>query len=376
MVTYQYHYRELAALSGEPAAGPRPAAVWLPTEWLATHSVARPAMAEKKWRPLLGYLLEEQLVDDPDSLHFAVVASSAETLQVQVLACAAVESAINSARASGLQLVALVPDFYALGWDGETAQLAIDAGRWLVRLSEHQGLAGPAALVEPLLREWLEQHPAAKFAVANPAAEPLGEPLARRASVASGTINWQFAALPAVNLLQGRYRPAAVGGGLRALRRAAPMALWSLLLVLAATLFIGINGAVNQRDLADLNRYRNYLAEQLVAGGSQLDAGLLAATVRRDSEQLRGVAALREAPHYQLAVEVERLLMASGARAEVVSWRGDELTLTARGEQRALTALRRGLTTTSQALLVAIELTDSAPDGGQLVATLRSEAPL
>lgn len=371
MVTYQYHYRELDTL---PASDqPRRAALWLPTEWLAVHSVERPTMAEKKWRPLLGYLLEERLAEPVDQLHFALVGGDANTVDVAVVARSVVEAVVEKAVSCGIDCVALVPDFYALPWDGATAQLSINEGRWLLRLGEQRGFAGGADLAEPLLCEWLAQHPEAKVAIANPAEQPLPTEIIDRATAASGAVNWQFAALPAVNLLQGSYQPKTVHRWRARAITALPVLLWSLLLVAALGVYLAVVASVNQRDSADLTRYRSYLADQLVARGSQLPAVELNAVVRRDTARLYQVEALRRAPHYQLATQLDTLLASSGARVEALSWRGDEVTLTARGDPRELAALRRGLMATPQALLVALDLNEESSGGGSLIATLRRE---
>ncbi|TFH67229.1 hypothetical protein E3W66_09420 [Gammaproteobacteria bacterium LSUCC0057] len=371
MVSFQYHIDELPVLQ---TAGDqrRPAALWLRSEWLSTHALERPQMAEKKWRPLLGYLLEERLLQPPESLHFAVAATGAEQLWVHVLAREKVDQLLRAAAIAGLHATVLVPDFYALAWDGATAQLAIDDGRWLARLGEHQGLAGSREQVEPLLIEWLAQHPAASVVVANPAAVALAEPLSQRAQHSQATINWQFAPLPAVNLLQGSYRPEPSEKLTKQLFNYLPLLLWGALALVAVMVAATIGDSVQRRDVADLNRYRDYLAAQLLPTSERPTDQQLRAEVQRYTTALQHAAAVRQAPRYPLVAQLSSLLSASGGSLQSLKWHDSEMTLVLKADSASAAALRRGLATLPGAQLLALELQPQG-EGALLTTTLRWE---
>lgn len=372
MVTYQHHYSELTHLGVSNQSEPQLCALWIATEWVATHSVARPLISENKWRPLLGYLLEDQLLAPLETLHFAVVDSDDKTMLVQSVARHALTEALQQSAAAGFKVVVAVADFYALPWDGNTAQLLIEPGRWLARIGEHAGIAGSAEQVEPLLYEWLEQNPQSGLAVASACGDPLPTALNQRASATTGHVNWQFASLPAVNLLQGELRVKSSSRWHKALKSSLPLLVWSVLAFAALAVFVSISSAIDRRDVADLTRYRTYLANQLVAGGSQLDSGELRARARNDLTQLRTAAQLRAAPVYPLAEQLEPLLATSAVTLRELSWRGSEVTLAASGSDDRLAALRRGLVNLPSTQLVALEI-DQATPAARLTATLRWE---
>ena len=373
MVNYQIHCDQLSASPLVSDAGQElTVAIWLPTEWVATHRIEKPAMAESKWLPLLPYLLEDRLLGDPSQHHCGVAAITDDGVDVHAVKHDIIKQILHSAAAQSIRVDALVPDFYALPWDGESAQLSVQEGRWLVRLGAHQGFAGQPQIVEELLLEWLEQDEGRTVVITNVQELPIADSITQRVTGRGGSINWQFAPLPDVNLLQGEHQPKSVPvwqkftGYLRS-------GVWAVLVLVALGGLISAYGVVTARDINDLNRYRNYLAEQLIEGGSQLDTTSLAARIEHTQRNLERTAALRSSANFQLVATLERVLLASQTPLQSVAWRGGELTIVAVAQPTQLAALRRGLVNLPNTSLLALEINPQADQREKLTATLRWE---
>ena len=105
---------------------PAPSTLTVPTQHLSLHEVLIPPTPAHRLQAALAGALEEQLLDDPADLHFALLpsaqADSKAGKQVQVLVCnkAWLQGLLDKASSGGNRITSIVPDDAALrslGWD-------------------------------------------------------------------------------------------------------------------------------------------------------------------------------------------------------------------------------------------------------------------
>ena len=119
-----------------------PNMVWLPTEHFNFFEVDAPPVSKAKLQLLLPVMLEEQVLQDIDSLHFSplgkntngklVVAAVERTLMAQWFA---------SLEERDCRPKALLPDCMLLPWKNERTAVLLEDDRILVRVGEFEGFA-------------------------------------------------------------------------------------------------------------------------------------------------------------------------------------------------------------------------------------------
>lgn len=147
---------QLADIAAGAAVRAQPVTVWVPSEHIACHWLDVPPVAKKKWQAMIPWLAEERLLDKPENLEFVSGDKQADN-KVPVLAVSktALANWRRQLEAAKVTYTALVPDFFALPWQQGEVTLAILGERCLARTAAWQGMAGPAALILPLLQQQL-----------------------------------------------------------------------------------------------------------------------------------------------------------------------------------------------------------------------------
>ncbi len=214
--------------------------VWTPAaDTLLTHATL-PTRSRAKVLQALPYALEDQLLEDPENLHFAYVEEPGGRLAVAVTSRQRLQDWNKVLAQAGITPASMAPASLSVPWSPQAWAIAFaDAHAWL-RTGAASGSACPRAGNEPpaILRLALTEARAAQQAPdsllvfgappefdASAWSEALG--IAVHASTQPPG-HWEYAALPALNLLQGEFAlhsPAA--DVLRPLRPAAIMlGLW------------------------------------------------------------------------------------------------------------------------------------------------------
>ena len=98
---------------------------WVPTEAIACHRPVVPAVPRRKWLAMIPWLLEDQLLEPVERLHFACGERGADGA-VAVLVVNSEQLVRWRRDAAG----PLVPDGFALPWAQGECVLAVDGDRW------------------------------------------------------------------------------------------------------------------------------------------------------------------------------------------------------------------------------------------------------
>ncbi len=213
---------------------------WTPAaETLLTHATL-PTRSRAKIQQALPYTLEEQLIGEPDKLHFAYREQEDGGLAVAVTARARTQAWIAKLKEAGLHPVSLCPALLALPLHPDAWTLAFLGDEAWIRTGTASGFACPAeehtllAMLRTALREARSGvHPPKTLSVLQP---PAGFDLNTWSSELGLAIQPQQhdfwithqESTPTINLLQGSFAPTAQMHQMtQALRPAAIMlALW------------------------------------------------------------------------------------------------------------------------------------------------------
>lgn len=216
--------------------------IWTPPDATLLTHVSLPTRSWSKIQQALPYALEDQLLGDPEKLHFAYHRQRDGTLAVAVTARERLQVWLEALRASGLVPSRLCPATLALPLDAGDWSLLFSHHRLWVRTGPFAGFVCPVALetAPPLLStavtEARSKHTApARLTVFDPPAAFQAD--AWRASMgieieASKRSFWQTgpSTPPPLNLLQGEFAPSGkLRDSLRPLRLAAAvLTVWFL----------------------------------------------------------------------------------------------------------------------------------------------------
>jgi len=112
----------------------------------------------------LPYSLEEELIDDVETLHFALAPPADNTVPVAIVARGQIDSWLSSLAAQSLELQQLIPELYLIPRRAHCWSLLLEGDRWTVRTGPQHGLtvaADTAPLALQLLLDESESLPQA-----------------------------------------------------------------------------------------------------------------------------------------------------------------------------------------------------------------------
>ena len=110
----------------------------VPTELVSMHRLTLPGRLNKAVLQSLPYRLEDELAEDVDRLHFAVLGKEGDDTRIAVVSEEKMAFWRDSLQASGLNCRQWIPEALALPWaDGEHSVLNIEE-QWLVRSDRWQ----------------------------------------------------------------------------------------------------------------------------------------------------------------------------------------------------------------------------------------------
>ena len=210
-----------------------------PGEAITLHQVPLPSRKRSTWARAVPYALEDQVVEDIETLHFALAsAPDGDFLPVAVVSRDTLRGWLDACAQASLVPAAILPEPLLLPWQEGDWSLLLDGQRAVVRTGRWDGFATEQGLLELLLnqalvdagdarpqrlRVWGHPPPALAEIGLDPLIEDSApEPLSVLASA--------YQPLAMINLLQGGYSPRAHWGRwLRPWRAAAALAgLWLL----------------------------------------------------------------------------------------------------------------------------------------------------
>lgn len=223
--------------------------VWTPAAETVLLTASLPTRSPRKIRQALPYALEDQLLGEPESLHFAYRREADGTLSVAVTARARIRAWLDALAQAGLRPAVLCPAILAVPWSPLSWSAAVGGMELWVRTGPATGFAcpftpqAPPELLTAMLREARQAQKAPEqLIVLKPPAGFDAEAWSQALGIAVRTDPRSIWAVPGdsrppLNLLQGELAPAdQIRQRLRPLRPAAVMlALW-----LAGTLLFDV----------------------------------------------------------------------------------------------------------------------------------------
>ena len=218
-----------------------------PSEAVTLHRLALPSRKRSTWARAVPFALEDYLVEDIETLHFALGgAVDGGYLPVAVVDRILLSAWLETCDQAGLTPAAVVPDSLLLPWQNDEWSVLLEARRALVRTGRWEGFATErdnlALLLAQALAEAGETKPRCLRVWGAPATElaetevelrPEDTPIEPLALFSS---SYQPATV--LNLLQGGYsRQAHWGRWLRPWRAAAALAGMTLLVQIAGQVY-------------------------------------------------------------------------------------------------------------------------------------------
>ncbi len=113
--------------------------VWTPAEETMLAQIVLPTRSRARIAQALPYALEDQLLGEPESLHFAYRPLGGGSLVVAVTARARLQAWVDALKAAGLVPMGLCPATLALPWDGLGWSLTPDGSELIVRTGAWSG---------------------------------------------------------------------------------------------------------------------------------------------------------------------------------------------------------------------------------------------
>jgi len=218
-----------------------------PSEAVTLHRLALPSRKRSTWARAVPFALEDYLVEDIETLHFALGgAVDGGYLPVAVVDRILLSAWLETCDQAGLTPAAVVPDSLLLPWQNDEWSVLLEARRALVRTGRWEGFATERDNLALLLAQALAEAgetkprrlrvwgaPATELAETEVELSPEDTPIEPLALFASG-----YQPATVLNLLQGGYsRQAHWGRWLRPWRAAAALAGMTLLVQIAGQVY-------------------------------------------------------------------------------------------------------------------------------------------
>lgn len=218
-----------------------------PSEAVTLHRLALPSRKRSTWARAVPFALEDYLVEDIETLHFALGgAVDGGYLPVAVVDRILLSAWLETCDQAGLTPAAVVPDSLLLPWQNDEWSVLLEARRALVRTGRWEGFATERDNLALLLAQALAEAgetkprrlrvwgaPATELAETGVELSPEDTPIEPLALFASG-----YQPATVLNLLQGGYsRQAHWGRWLRPWRAAAALVGMTLLVQIAGQVY-------------------------------------------------------------------------------------------------------------------------------------------
>jgi general secretion pathway protein L len=148
-------WEEVGELAEE--AGQRPVIVLLSGADVILKEVSLPSGKTRQFEKMLPYLVEDDLAQDADALHFSVLSKQGEQVFTAAVDYEWMESVLALFSEAGMVVDRVLPDILALPepQDDQSAMTALQLGdEWLLRQGEYQGICVEQAWI-PLLCQGL-----------------------------------------------------------------------------------------------------------------------------------------------------------------------------------------------------------------------------
>lgn len=155
VIVEQAAYLQPNALADLPDAGN--ACLFLSPDYFCFRRVELPTENYKISEQTLGWLVEDAVVGDTDSLHWTVLAREENTLHLAGIARTTLNDLLTTFRTAGVTLTYIVPDGFWLPYVTDSWSLLKQDERWLIRYDAWKTGVLSEALLTHLLASHTEQ---------------------------------------------------------------------------------------------------------------------------------------------------------------------------------------------------------------------------
>ncbi len=138
-------------------ASQRPVIALLASNDVVLTQVDIPAGAERQFDTMLPYLVEDEVAQDVDSMHFTVLAKQSGRAQVCAVERGWVQTVLQRFSAQGMHVKRLLPDVLALPFNEHSSAAAM-GNQWLIRHSQFEGAVVDASWLDLYLSSYLQSH--------------------------------------------------------------------------------------------------------------------------------------------------------------------------------------------------------------------------
>ena len=184
--------------------------LWVPSERIGLHSIDIPSAPERKWAELIPWILEDRVLQPVEEMHFVVAARDDQQVHILAVSQQDIREWIRIADNAGIAAVAMAPDFMALDWEPGILSVGWREGMLLVRDGINSGFAALPAVGWVMVDSILKSTSVIpRLSISLPDEDIVPEHLRAEANINSSSVDWQFSAFPAVNLMTAEFKPKA-----------------------------------------------------------------------------------------------------------------------------------------------------------------------
>ena len=231
--------------------------LWVPSEYVAVHTIDAPSAPRRKWEELIPWILEDRLLQPIEDMHFVVAGQTAEgQLQILVVAQSEIQNWQRVAKNSGVEAKSMFPDYMALPYEAGRISVGWRDGVCIVRYGVIDGFAARPDMAWPLIQSILSNDSDLRVSLSIPSDLSVPESIAERSDINDSEVDWQFSSLPSqCNLLIGEFKSAFSSVSLV---KWLPTAGLGVLTILLSAMYLQVASA---NILGDINLLENRLTQ-------------------------------------------------------------------------------------------------------------------
>ena len=231
--------------------------LWVPSEYVAVHTIDAPSAPRRKWEELIPWILEDRLLQPIEDMHFVVAGQTAEgQLQILVVAQSEIQNWQRVAKNSGVEAKSMFPDYMALPYEAGRISVGWRDGVCIVRYGVIDGFAARPDMAWPLIQSLLDNESDLRVSLSIPSDLSVPESIAERSDINDSEVDWQFSSLPSqCNLLIGEFKSAFSSVSLV---KWLPTAGLGVLTILLSAMYLQVASA---NILGDINLLENRLTQ-------------------------------------------------------------------------------------------------------------------
>ncbi len=137
----------------QPYAEQRTTIALLASQDVMLSDVEIPAGASRQFDTMLPFLVEEEMAQEVDDLHFTVLSKDKETAHISAVEYSWIERILKTFRDQGIEIKKILPDTLALPLEENGSSAVLLGEQWLMRDSEFAGVAVDASWLPLFMQE-------------------------------------------------------------------------------------------------------------------------------------------------------------------------------------------------------------------------------